>query len=163
MWVCRAGKDAIYLKRFVERSAIYLTWNGFNIDLSSMLTTEDYRKCVIHEMDTDNHTSVSNWSGQLRSFHKDILVGDYVMVPYYGSRRFMLTRVTGEYVYVPDDEFPHSHAIEIVEKEIPAEIFPQDIRYSLRAYRTVYRVRNEDRIMEMIQQWKKRGELDAST
>lgn len=155
MWVCRAGRNASFLNYFIENSRIYLAWEGFNIDLKSVSRKSEYRTIVGKEKKTDNHTSISNWAGQLNAFANEMQEKDYVLVPYKDSRFFMLVRISGPYEYDEANEkhLHHSRIIDIMAKSIPKNIFPQSIQYGIRAYRTIYRVKNEDTILKLISQW----------
>ena len=155
MWVCRAGKNAVFLDYFIEHSRIYLAWEGFKIDLKSVSQTSEYRTIVGKEKKTDNRRSVSNWAGQLNDFANEMQEKDYVFVPYKDSHFFALVRVAGPYEYDETNEkqLYHTRMVDIIAKNIPKNIFPQSIQYGLRAYRTIYRVKNEEAIMTIIMQW----------
>ena len=161
MWVCRAGKNAEYLKSFLNTSRIYLVWEGFDADLSSFDDMDLFRELVIKEKETDNKTSVSNWAGQLRAFSRDMNMGDYVLVPDACSQHFMLAQLKGEYEYSALTEvgFFHSRKVDIIARNIPKKIFPQHIQYGLRAYRTVYKVKNEEEILKIINLWREKERL----
>lgn len=155
MWVCRAGKNAVFLDYFIEHSSIYLAWEGFKIDLKSVSQKSDYRTIVGKEKNTNNRTSVSNWAGQLNAFANEMQEKDYVLVPYKDSRFFALVRISGPYEYDETNEkqMYHTRKVDICAKNIPKDIFPQSIQYGLRAYRTLYKVKNEDAILRIIIQW----------
>ena len=44
--------------------------------------------------------------------------------------------------------------IEIKECKIPASIFSQTVRYSLGAFRTIFKVKYEEEILKEIDKWK---------
>ena len=157
MWVCRAGKDAVYLDYFIRKEKIFLAWTGFKTNLSEINGKEEYRSLVSKEMGTDNTISISNWTGQLLAFVKDMQVGDKVLIPYKGSRSFAFVTVMGNYEFNEYDaaSLYHSRKVNVIDKIIPADIFPQNIKYGLRAYRTIYKVKNEDYIMDLINKWEK--------
>ena len=159
MWVCRAGKDAQFLDYYVEASKIFLPWDGFRLDLSLVASLADYRSIVSTEMETDNCTSISNWAGQLNAFVNEIQTGDYVLVPYKNSRFFALVQVIGAYEYNESNEknLYHAHKVNVLDVDIPKDIFSQSIQYGLRAYKTVYRVKNEDMILTKKKKWKQEG------
>lgn len=41
IWVCRPGKEGKYFPLFYKNSRIYLTWEGYNADLSSYKTLKE--------------------------------------------------------------------------------------------------------------------------
>ena len=159
MWVCRAGKEAFYYDYFLQNSRIFLAWDGYKIDLSHFTRIGDFRNIVAHEKQTDNAISISNWAGQLCSFVNRMEINDLVLVPDKGSHFFALAKVVGDYCYTPDEDHNicHQRAVMILLSEIPKSIFPQDVQYGLRAYRTVYRVKQEERILQLIDNWKQKG------
>ena len=127
------------------------------VDLSKYTNKNDFRNLVSNEMQTSNRTSVSNWTGQLIAFSKDMQIGDYVLIPSRNSSSFTITRIKSEYLYCPDNEkgLVHQRRADILLRDIPKAIFPQDVQYGLRAYRTVYRVKQEELIIKTIEDWEK--------
>lgn len=157
MWVIRAGQNAIYYEKFIMSSKVFLPWDGYKIDLSNLSSRNDFRQTVVREKKIDNRTSISNWAGQLYSFSKEIEVGDYVLIPSKASNTFSLARINGDYEYDENsnDGLYHSRDIVVLVREIPKRVFPQDIVYSLGAYRTIFRAKQEDRILAIIEEWKR--------
>lgn len=155
MWVCRAGQNAKYLSLFLETSKIYLAWPGFNYDLNSLPTMMSFRDVVSEEMHCENRTSISNWAGQLKSFRDDLAIGDYVVIPHERSLSYSLAKITGEYVYEknPLSGFYHSRDVEIVYRGIPRAAFTQTMQYSMGAFRTVFRVKKEDEVLNAFASW----------
>lgn len=159
IWVCRAGKNACYLEMFLENNRIYLPWEGYKADLSKFDSVVDFRALVIKEKNIDNQTSVSNWSGQLRSFVNEMQINDLVLLPDVHSRKYHLVKIVNDYEYLGDKiNFSHSRKIKVLVKDIPRNIFPQSIQYSLGAYRTLFKVKREDDILKMILMWKEETE-----
>jgi restriction system protein len=60
-WVMRAGKESVYLNKFVEGSRIYLPWEGYKVNLSKLDSREDFKQLVIKEKGDQNRTTISNW------------------------------------------------------------------------------------------------------
>jgi len=154
MWVCRAGKNAKYIDYYLETSKIYMPWLGFDCDLSLLANRAEFRRIVAEEMETDNRTSISNWSGQLLSFCNEMELQDYVIIPHAFSHNYTLGRVTGKYAYSKFDKYGlhHSREIEII-KKVPREIFSQAMQYSLGAYRSLFRAKNEDMLLSRIMEY----------
>lgn len=156
MWVIRAGQDSLHYDKYLETSKVYIPWDGYKLNLSNIKTRADFRTVVEKEKETDNRTSVSNWAGQLYSFTQEMEQGDNVLIPSKGSHSYCLAKIVGDYCFDPNDEnkLYHSRSIEIIEKDIPKVIFAQSIIYSLGAFRTLFKVRYENEIMETINKWK---------
>lgn len=143
LWVCRPGNAAQFYSNFIDESKIYLAWEGYNQDLSSFENKEEFRNLVAKEKHTDNRTSISNWSGQLINFSKDICIGDFVLIPNNKKRIYVLAEVIGGYTYEPDYVLHHSRRVRIIKTEINRDIFSQEILYALGAYRTLFKMKKE--------------------
>lgn len=150
LWVCRAGQKGCYFTKYIEDQRIYLPWEGYEYDLSQYNSLEDFRPIVAEEKQTDNRTSISNWSGQLFAFVKQMQIGDYVMIPSASSQFYVLARITGDYEYQASDGLRHSRSIELMKEDISRTVFSQGIQYSLGAYRTVFQPRYEEEIVKTI-------------
>ena len=157
MWLCRAGKNAEYISRFLSESRIYLPWDGYAIDMSCVQSRNDFRTIVVNEKNPTSSVTVSNWSGQLFSFCREMRIGEHVLIPHRKSKSYVLSVINGNYEYIPscNDCLLHSRKISIVEEQIPGDIFSQSIRYSLGAYRTLFKVRDEKEVLSIIEGWRK--------
>jgi restriction system protein len=156
-WVMRAGKESVYLNKFVEGSRIYLPWEGYKVNLSKLDSREDFKQLVIKEKGDQNRTTISNWGGMLYSFSKEMEIGDCVLIPAKHSKSYILAKISEEYEFNSRDKdgLYHSRKIEIKKTDIPREIFSQQIIYSLGAFRTIFKVIYEDEVMDTIQKWSK--------
>ena len=152
LWVCRAGMKAIYLDYYLNNSRVYLPWDGFNTDLSMLKDMDAFRKLVLDEKGEAERTSVSNWAGQLYSFCRVMRTGDYVLIPHLGSRKYTLAQITGEYEYSQNNEKSlwHSRTIRIIKSGIDRNVFSQTVRYSLGAFRTLFKVKYERECLDAI-------------
>lgn len=65
MWVIRAGQNSGFYDKYLRTSRVYIPWDGYKFDLSSIKERADFRAVVEKEKKMDNRTSVSNWAGQL--------------------------------------------------------------------------------------------------
>lgn len=157
IWVVRAGKKATYANRILYECRIFLPWEGYKISLSEYKNLQEYRELVREEKGVDNATSISNWSGQINSFVNEMQINDYVLVPMYKSRSYALAIIKGDYAFNSNDKdkLYHSRIVEFVCTDIPADIFSQPIRYSLGAFRTIFKIRQEEEILETIASWQR--------
>lgn len=144
IWVCRAGKKSVFYDYFLESSRIYIPWDGFKKALTLFANREEMKALVIDEKGNVARTSVSNWAGQLYSFCREMRIEDYVLIPYQNSKKFTLAKISGDYTFDAKgkNKLWHSRCIEIIYEGIPADIFDQSIRYSLGAYRTIFKARD---------------------
>lgn len=156
MWVIRAGQNALHYDKFVQNSKVYIPWDGYKLDLSNVKTRADFRTVVEKEKGTDNRTSVSNWAGQLYTFTQEIEEDDLVLIPSKGSHTYCLAKITGTYCFDENetDNLYHCRDIEILEADIPRDIFSQTVIYSLGAFRTIFKAKHEDEIMKTINKWR---------
>ena len=150
LWVCRAGQKGCCFSKYVEDKKIYIPWDGYRFDLSEYDSLDDFRPLVAKEKQTDNRTSISNWSGQLYAFVCQMQVGDLVLIPTTSSRSYIFAKVTSDYQYHKEDTLCHSRSIEIIKDGISKTAFSRGIQYSLGAYRTIFRPRYEEEIISTI-------------
>lgn len=152
MWVCRAGQKSIYAEYYFKTSKIYIPWDGFRHSLEDYKNRQELKELVKDEKGDVARTSISNWSGQLFTFCYEMKVGDYVLIPFNHSRNYALAKISGEYHFTEDAEYGlwHSRNIIILHNSIPNSIFNQSIRYSLGAYRTIFKARDEVEILAVI-------------
>ena len=157
LWVVRAGQKSRFINSIIENSEIYLPWEGYRYPLNTCITADEYREIVKKEKGTENRTSVSNWSGQINSFVNEIKIGDYVLIPMFKSREYVLATVSGEYTFNDKNEngMYHSRKINIMHTRIPANIFSQPVRYSLGAFRTIFKVKQDVDVLKSIKEWRK--------
>lgn len=155
MWICRTGQKSLDISMFLDNNKIYLPWEGYNADFSEYTDLAEFRSIVIQEKNIENRTTISNWSSQLYQFVNGISIDDYVLIPGPQSRHYHLAKVVGNYTYSSDDKYHHSRNIEFIVKDIPRDIFDQRTQYSLGAYRTLFKAKNEEYIIAKIKEWEK--------
>ena len=153
MWVCRPGQQGKYYELFVATQRIYLAWDGYRKDFSGLMTRAEFKDVVVAEKNPEARTTLSNWSGQLFSFCVEMQNGDYVLIPSRNSRTYLLCQIAGNYEFDSASELPHSRKVQIVSKPIPRDTFSQPIQYSLGAYRTVFRVKQEQEVLNLAKQF----------
>ena len=158
MWVVRAGRGSVYYEKILREQRIYIPWEGFCIDLSKYSTRSEYKDIVKREKKTENRTSISTWAGQLFAFVWEIKTGDMVLIPSRASHTYCLAKVTSDYSFNINepDKLYHGRNIEIIQSNTPREVLPQDLRYSLGAYRTVFRVKQEDKALKAIKDFREK-------
>lgn len=152
MWVCRAGQKSIFIDYYLKTNRLYIPWEGFKKNLREYENREAIKKLVLEEKWNVAKTSISNWAGQLYSFCYEMSVGDYVLIPFDNSKQFVFAEIIGDYAFNPNDnnKLWHSRPIKILEKSIPHEIFSQSLRYSLGAYRTIFKIKGEGEVLSAI-------------
>ena len=147
IWVCRPGKHGSDFDEVQKYGDIFLGWEGYGKDLRSYTSRDQFKELVIAERNPAARTTISNWSGQLYSFCIDMQLGDYVLIPNKNAREFLLAKIDGEYRYEPERKYPHVRKITIIKEGIPRQDFSQATQYSLGAFRTVFKVKQEDEVL----------------
>ena len=161
IWVCRAGINSVYLEDFLRYKKVYIPWDGFKVDLKQY-TDREKMKALVRSVKGDvARTSISNWSGQLYTFCWEMKEGDYVLIPHKGSRSYSLGKLVGDYSFSAynENKLWHSRDIEIVLDDIPRDIFSQSMRYSLGAYRTIFKVKDEEELLTTISKYRKQKKV----
>lgn len=156
MWVVRAGKHSIYYDKFIFESKIFLPWNGYFTDFSTITQFGEFKAAILNEKGDTYRTSVPNLAEQLYSFVVRMGIDDYILIPSNGSRTYCLAQISTNYMFneYDKDSLYHSRGISILLKNIPKDIFTQDILYSLGAYRTIFKAKYETIILADICKWK---------
>ena len=153
MWFCRSGQKYEYYKVMIECNELFLPWKGFNINLTTLDNKQDFIQFVKKEKHIDNTRSIANWSGQLNTFCNEMAIGDYVLLPE-APGLYSLVKITGEYNYHINNVYDlhHGRSFILLKKGISRTIFPQHIKYTLQAYRTLFRVKNEEEVLSLIKE-----------
>ena len=161
VWVCRAGQKSIYAQYYFESGKIYIPWDGFKEDLKKYHDRALLKELVIEEKGRVSRTSISNWAGQLYTFCQEMKIGDYVLIPANSSHQFTFARIAGDYEYNPQNKegLWHSRDIGIIVDYIPSSIFSKSVRYSLGAYRTIFKAKDEEEILTEINKYIARKDL----
>ncbi|MBQ8700750.1 MAG: hypothetical protein IJ522_04150 [Acidaminococcaceae bacterium] len=150
LWVCRTGKAALYFDFFLKNKKIYIPWNGFNYNFIECKTLVDFKPFVSKELDTVNRTTISNTAIQLHYFCNEMRIGDYVLIPNKNSRQFVLCKLITNYRYSKNDFLPHSRSVKIILNNIPRLIFSQSDQYTLRTFRTIFKIKQEQNVLHTI-------------
>ena len=155
LWVLRPGQNSVYFDTFLNEAAVFIPWDGYIASLDDCSDRADFRNRVIKEKGEQNRTTISNWAGQLYSFCIEMKKNDFVLVSQAKSHKYALMRITGEYEYINGkcSNLHHKRSAELMINNIPQEIFSQRVRYSLGAFRTLFKVKQEDEVLEAIKKW----------
>lgn len=152
IWICRAGKKAVYIDRFLEMNRIYCTWDGFAFDLTDYTNKEDLKKKIKEDNADVSSTAINTWAAQLLIFRDKMQIGDIILSPNENSKSYNIGIITGEYRFDKSagEHFYHSHNIKWVHYSVSRDIFPQYMIYSLGAYRTIFNLKYEKEFFEII-------------
>lgn len=152
IWLCRAGKHGEYENKFFEDSRIYCTWDDVNVSLKSFSDRSELHKYFMSQEDDIKPKTATNWVGQVWPFAHEMKKDDWVMLPSKVKPVIHIGRITGEYSFDKDatDPFYHFHSVDWFKKDVPKSSFEQDILYSLGAFLTICRIKQEDRIKSIV-------------
>ena len=86
---------------------------------------------------------------------------DYILIPHKGSRSYTFGKLVGDYTFCDsnNDALWHSRSFEILLNDIPREAFSQSMRYSLGAYRTIFKVKDEEELLTAINRYRKQKKV----
>lgn len=83
-------------------------------------------------------------------------IRDYVLIPAFRSKYYVLAQITGEYVYdeTKNGELCHYRNIRIIRDKIERTMFPQNIQYSLGVLEQFIRQRMKRKYWELQMHWR---------
>lgn len=151
IWVCRPGKHGIDYDLVMENEEIFLGWEGYRLDLGKYHSIPEFKEIVIRERSPESRTTISNWAGQLFSFCCEMQKGDYVLVPNWKSQKYIMAIVDGDYRYDDSKKYPHVRKIKVISQGIPRSFFSQSTQYSLGAFRTLFKIKQEGDVQRALQ------------
>ena len=83
----------------MKEKIIAIPWDGYDFSLKEMKKRDELKEIVRKETGSDNATSVSTWAGQIYNFCVEMKKGDYVIIPSFRSRYYVIAKIIGEYKY----------------------------------------------------------------
>lgn len=162
MWLCRAGSSGEFENKFLEDSKIYCTWDNIPVSLKQFQTQQNLQQYFIeNNADLKIRTAI-NWAGQVWPFGNEMKTGEIVVLPSKINPVIHFGRIVGNYEFLMEGSplYYHSHIVEWFARDIPRTNFEQDILYSFGAFMTICRIRQEERVMSILNAFNK-GKLQA--
>ncbi len=152
IWLCRAGKHGEYENKFFEDSKIYCTWEDVTVSLESFANRNELHDYFMSQPEGTKPKTATNWVSQVWPFAHEMKKGDWVMLPSKVKPVIHIAQITGDYVFDKDaiDPFFHYREVNWFKKGVPKSLFEQDILYSLGAFMTICRIKQEERIKNII-------------
>lgn len=150
-WLCRAGKLGEYEQKFIEDRRIYCTWDNLPRSIASFEARDDLHRFFTDQGDVKDKTA-TNWVSQVWPFCHEMRIDDWVLLPSKVAPVIHVGRITGGYVFDEQGRMPfqHYHDVDWFAKDIPRTAFEQDILYSLGAFMTICRIKQQDRIKAIV-------------
>lgn len=146
IWMVRAGQHGDFENKFVADKKLYLTWDGFNTDLTRLADQKALIQKLGEVYPQDGLGKRRNHASQLWPFAHSMAKGDWVVLPRKTDRTICVAEVTGDYQFnaKAEDPFFHSRTVKWLKEGIPRTHFGQDLLNSFGAFMTVCRIeRNE--------------------
>ena len=165
MWLCRAGRIGEYESRFLEDKRIYCTWDNLRKPLTGFENKQDLLQYFDEIYPGNKIKTIMNWASQVWPFSNEMKVGETVILPSKIASTIHVGRIIGEYEFHPNNEnrFYHSRKVEWFAQSIPKSKFDQDILYSFGAYLTIFRIRQEERVNQIVKSFLAGKEVDRKS
>lgn len=152
IWVCRAGKKGMYAEEFVEKEIISCTWSGYleswgNHDKGGLVQ-------IVMKVNGVNpkSTAAITWTNQMDIFVNKMKTGDLVIVPNLKKHFYMICMIQSEYMFedASKDYLRHRRKVKWINLEIQKDCFSRELVNTLGAFRTVFQVKKNEQIEEII-------------
>jgi restriction system protein len=152
MWLCRAGRYGEYENKFLEEGFIYCTWENVPKSLTSFSTKQELQQYFI-DNDTDIKVKTAmNWASQVWPFGNEMRIGEIIILPSKIKPVVYFAKIVGDYEYIPENGNPYYHRRKVkwIGQGISRQKFDQDILYSFGAFMTICRIKQDKRIMAVV-------------
>lgn len=145
LWLVRAGGQGQHQDLALNSNTVVIGWHQLG-DLSDFKTRDEMKEACSNAYPNAKPGAINNWVGQLWAFVHRIEIGNLVALPLKGQDAVAFGKVTGEYVFNPDnhEHARHTRAVEWITQDMPREQLDQDILYSLGAFMTVCQIKRND-------------------
>lgn len=146
VWLVRAGRSGEFESKFLSDGRVYVTWDGFDADLSKMKTRTDLQSELANYYPDVKHGTLKNWVSQIWPFGHSMHVGDWVVLPSKKKASVHFGKITSAYQFNAGgpDPYYHYRTVEWFAQDIPRSNFDQDILYSFGAFMTICRIKRND-------------------
>ena len=151
IWVCRTGLNGQYAEDFLKDNKIYLTRDNLSFDLGKAKKSFVINSLYSNSPAAARQTIYNTWS-QIDIFANRMSIGDIVIIPKKSSTLVSVGVIKGNYIFSERAVFPyvHSREIKVLSRNIDTTDFSQNIKYSLDAFRTIFSIRQEDEIRQLL-------------
>jgi restriction system protein len=154
LWLFRAGKFGELEKTFLDEGCVYLTWEGLDVDISKLSDKSQLTDALQERFPDQSKNAIRNWVGQTWPVGKEIMKGDWLILPSKLNSVIHIGEVTGPYKFIPGATESRYHQLPVkwFATDIPRKTFDQDLLYSFGAFMTVCRIRRnnaEQRIKDL--------------
>lgn len=160
VWLVRAGSDGEYEQKFIQENRVYVTWDGLDVDLASLMTREELYAEMTDRYPAAKNKTIINWASQVWPFAHSMETGDLVVLPLKKQPAICVGEVKGGYHFESQGPDPYFHwrQVKWIADAIPRDSFGKDLLFSFGAFMTICRIKRnnaEDRLVAMRQTgWK---------
>lgn len=156
VWLCRAGRLGEYEARFLEDGKIFYTFEEVNCPLTDFPSKKELQAFFLSLPSPAKENAVRVYAGQGFAFCREMAVGDLVVTPSKtapGILRF--GEITGGYEYIPDaaESYRHARSVKWF-ADLNRSLFDAEVLSSLGALMTICKVKHEDRIRKIVNNYK---------
>lgn len=165
MWLCRAGRYGEFENKFLEDGKVYCTGDNLSESIMQFHTKQDLQQYFVDNNPDVKVKTAMNWASQVWPFAHEMKKGEIVVLPSKIKPVIHFGKITGDYEFLPKNDNPyyHAHQVDWFACDIPRTAFDQDILYSLGAFMTICRIKQEERIKAVIHAQKQGKEAPQIT
>lgn len=152
VWLCRAGRMGEHEARFFEDKRVYFTFEEIDRSLSSFPSKRDLQQYFVSVRPAMSEGAARVFASQGFAFCFEMQQGDWIVTPSKTVPGLLhFAKITGDYTYCEDAEETYRHYRSVSWfAEMNRSQFEQDIQYSLGALMTICKLKQGERIMNIV-------------
>lgn len=152
VWLCRAGKMGEHEARFFEDKRVYFTFEEIDRSLASFSSKKDLQQYFVSVRPAMSEGTARVFASQGFAFCFEMQQGDWIVTPSKTVPGLLhFAKITGDYTYSEDGEETYRHYRSVSWfAEMNRSQFEQDIQYSLGALMTICKLRQGERIQNIV-------------
>lgn len=142
LWKVGLGRNAEFESDAVEKGLLTIGF-GVRHDISTAKDRDALLAVMTETFPNEKPKRHLNFAAQLNQFLNVMKVGDLVVSPMKMTSTIWIGRVTGHYEQHPETGSP-MRKVEWLQKDLPRDVFKQDLLYSFGAFMTVCEIARND-------------------
>ncbi len=147
LWVVRGGRHGAYEEMALERGLACLGWVE-TPSLAKARSREDISEILRAAYPDYSVAQISNNSGQLNAFAREMARGDLVVMPLKGQPQLAIGRVTGDYEYRRDlgEGIRHARSVKWIRPDVPRSLLQPDLLRAMGGIQTVFGIKRNNAV-----------------